>query len=105
MEQARYSLRRRPIAWSSAALLDPKKDATRVRAMYTHPAFKCRGVGRLIISLCENAARKEGFMRAQLMSTLAGEPFDRAVGYKVVEELTDDRGGVPLPLRRMAKDL
>jgi len=27
------------------------------------------------------------------------------LGYKVVEELTDDRGGVPLPLLRMAKDL
>lgn len=40
-----------------------------------------------------------------LMSTLAGEPLYRAVGYKVVEKLTGDRDGVPVPLLRMAKDL
>lgn len=87
-----------------AALLKPKTDPARVRAMYTHPNFKRRGVGRLIIGLCEDAARKEGFVRAELMSTLAGEPLYRAVGYEVVERLTDDRGGVPVPLLRMAKD-
>lgn len=43
-----------------AALLDPAKDAARVRAMYTHPAFTRRGVGRLVLSLCEDAARAEG---------------------------------------------
>jgi GNAT superfamily N-acetyltransferase len=88
-----------------AALLDPKKDAARVRAMYTDPAFKRRGVGRLIIGLCEDAACQEGFTRAELMSTLAGEPLYRAVGYEVVERLSDDRGGMPVPLLRMAKDL
>ena len=55
-----------------AALLDPAKDAARVRAMYTHPAFTRRGVGRLILSLCEEAARSEGFTRAELWATMAG---------------------------------
>ena len=36
-----------------AALLDPATDAARVRAMYTHPEFKRRGVGRLVLELCE----------------------------------------------------
>ena len=89
----------------NAALLDPDKDAARVRAMYTHPDFTRRGVGRLVLALCEDAARAEGFSRAELMGTLAGLPLYRACGYEVTEELTDDRGGVPVPLVRMAKKL
>ena len=86
-----------------AVLLDPAKDAARVRAMYTHPDFTRRGVGRLILSLCEEAARAEGFSRIELMATLAGTPLYRACGYQVMELLTDDRGGVPVPLLRMHK--
>ncbi|MCB0048128.1 MAG: GNAT family N-acetyltransferase, partial [Caldilinea sp.] len=55
----------------SPALLDPAQDAARVRAMYTHPHFARRGVGRLILTLCEEAARAEGFTCAELMATLA----------------------------------
>jgi hypothetical protein len=62
-------------------------------------------VRRLISRLCEDAVRKEGFIRLELMSTLAGEQLYRDVGYKVLEKLTDDRGGVPVPLLRIAKDL
>jgi len=86
-----------------AALLDPVKDPARVRAMYTHPEFTRRGVGRLILRLCEAAARQEGFVRAELMATLAGEPLYRACGYEAIERLTDDRGGAAVPLVRMSK--
>jgi GNAT superfamily N-acetyltransferase len=89
----------------NAALLDPAKDAARVRGMYTHPDFTRRGVGRLILSLCEDAARKEGFTRVELMATMAGTPLYRACGYQVIELVTDDRGGVPVPLLRMLKAL
>ncbi len=88
-----------------AALLDPAKDSARVRAMYTHPDFIRRGVGRLILSLCEEAARAEGFKRVELMATAAGEPFYRACAYEPGERLTDDRGGAPVPLMRMSKTL
>jgi GNAT superfamily N-acetyltransferase len=88
-----------------ATLLDAAKDAARVRAMYTHPRFSRRGVGRLILALCEDAARSEGFTRAELMATLAGQPLYSACGYEAIEEIVDDRGGVGVPLLRMRKKL
>lgn len=89
----------------NAALLDPAKDAARIRAMYTHPAFARRGVGRLILSLCENAAMTEGFTRVELAATMAGEPLYRACGYHPVEKFFDDRGGAPVPILMMSKTL
>lgn len=88
-----------------AALLVPGRDAARVRAMYTHPDCTRRGVGRLILSLCEDAARGEGFTRAELVATMAGAPLYRACGYRDVAELVDDSGGASVPLLRMAKML
>ena len=87
------------------ALLDPARDAARVRAMYTHPAFVRRGVGRMILARCEEAARAEGFTRAELVATMAGLPLYLACGYQPVERFTDDRGGTPVPLARMVKAL
>ena len=84
-------------------LLDPTADAARVRAMYTNPNYARRGVGRLILSLCEAAAAAEGFTRLELMSTLAGEPLYAASGFRAVERLTDATGGAPVPLVRMEK--
>ena len=48
-------------------LLDPSVDPARVRAMYTNPEYARRGVGHLILSLCEAAAAAEGFTRLELM--------------------------------------
>ena len=86
-------------------LLDPAVDAARVRAMYTNPRFARRGVGRLILSLCEAAAAAEGFTRLELMSTLAGEPLYAAYGFRPVERVTDATGGAPVPLVRMEKPI
>lgn len=89
----------------SAVLLDPARDAARVRAMYTHPVYVRRGIGRMILSLCEGAAKAEGFSRVELMATLSGEPLYLACGYEPMEKIQDDRGGVPVPLIRMQKIL
>ena len=88
-----------------AALLNPAVDAARVRAMYTHPSHVRKGVGRLILSLCENAARDAGFKSVELMSTKAGEPLYRACGYQALESIIDSSGGVAVPLTRMVKKL
>ena len=84
-------------------LLDPNVDPARVRAMYTSPAYARRGVGRLILSLCEAAAASEGFTRLELMSTLSGEPLYTAYGFRPLERLVDATGGAPVPLVRMEK--
>ncbi|HLZ84018.1 MAG TPA: GNAT family N-acetyltransferase [Caulobacteraceae bacterium] len=91
-------------ALRDAALLDPARDAARVRAMYTHPDFARRGVGRLILSLCEAAAAAEGFTRVQLMATLSGEPLYRACGYAQIERTAAaPLNGVVVPLILMGK--
>ena len=91
-------------AGRDATLLDPAHDAARVRAMYTRPAFARRGIGRLILALCEQAAAREGFGRAELAATLAGEPLYRACGYQPIERFeAQGRSGVPVALVRMGK--
>lgn len=88
------------------APLDPRVDAARIRAMYTHPDFARRGVGRLVMTLCEDAARAAGFARAEMMATLSGEPLYRACGYTLIEHVAaPGPDGVTVPLIRMGKPL
>jgi GNAT superfamily N-acetyltransferase len=86
--------------------LDPARDAARVRAMYTHPDFTRRGVGRAILAASEAAARAEGFAQVELMATLSGEPLYRACGYQQAERVfSPPIDGVRVPLVRMTKSL
>jgi GNAT superfamily N-acetyltransferase len=91
-------------AQRNAALLDIATDAARVRAMYTHPDFARRGVGRLILRLCEGAAREAGFRSVELMATMSGEPLYKAAGYQQIERIiAASRDGVEVPGVRMGK--
>ena len=87
-------------------LLDPARDAARIRAFFVHPEWTRRGIGRRIIEECEAAARREGFRRMELGSTLPGEPLYAAMGYTVTDRfeipLPD---GESLPAAHMAKSL
>ena len=89
-----------------ARMLDPATEPGRIRAMYTDPGFVRRGIGRLVLGLCEDAARGAGFRRVELMATLSGEPLYRAAGYQEIERIARmaDRG-TPVPGLRMGKDL
>ena len=63
-----------------------------------------RGVGRLVMSLCEDAARAAGFQRAEMMATLSGEPLYRACGYAPIERIVaPGPDGAQVPLIRMGK--
>lgn len=88
------------------ALLDPHTDAAKIRAFFVHPAWARRGIGTRILELCEQAARAEGFFRAEMGATLTGVPFYRHHGYAEFERedlpLAD---GDVLPIIRMAKPL
>lgn len=89
-----------------ARLLDPATEPARVRAMYTHPDFARRGVGRLVLSLCEGAAGREGFRSLELAATVAGEPLYLACGFSILERLeVPTSKGVTVPLARMTKQL
>jgi GNAT superfamily N-acetyltransferase len=90
-------------AGRNAALLDPSTDAAKIRAMYTHPAFTRRGVGRLVLALCEAAAAAEGFTSLELVSTLAGQPLYEAAGFTAMKHVEDRSGGAPVPLIKMHK--
>ncbi len=87
-------------------LLDPETEAARIRAMYTDPNWARRGIGRMIMDLCEGKARDEGFKTCQLMATLSGEPLYKVCGYKpVVYEDVPTSLGVTVPLIKMEKSL
>jgi len=92
-------------ALRDARLLDPAREPARIRAMYTHPDFARRGVGRRILAACDGLASAERFTRMELMSTLSGAPLYTACGYVAVERIENDVDCVKVPLIRMTKDL
>jgi GNAT superfamily N-acetyltransferase len=89
-----------------ARMLDPKTEPARVRAMYTSPRFVRRGVGRKVLELCEDAARREGFLSVELAATMGGKPLYEACGYLPIEAMqVTTPQGVDVPLLRMKKNL
>jgi GNAT superfamily N-acetyltransferase len=89
----------------SARELHPETDPARIRAMYTHPSHTRKGIAKMILRLCEAAARNSGFQATELMATLAGEPLYRSQGYAPVERMENRLGAVSVPLIRMRKNL
>lgn len=85
-------------------LLDPKTQPSRIRAFFVHPNFARRGIGRLLLDACEQAARQAGFSALELAATMPGEPLYAACGFHIIErievELPD---GELVPIARMGK--
>lgn len=96
----------RSAAAGDESLLDPARDAARVRAFFVHPQWARRGLGRRLLAACESAALAQGFQRADLVATLAGEPLYAAGGYEVVERSEIPLGnGLTLPVVKMTRVL
>ena len=84
--------------------LDPIKDSARIRAMYTHPSWARKGIGSLVMHLGENAARKLGFKKCELMATQSGKLLYETQGYKPIEDiLYETETGKTVPMIRMEK--
>ena len=87
-------------------MLEPPRDAARVRAFFVHPDWSRRGIGRSLLMTCEAAIRDAGFRRIELVATLAGEPLYAALGYAVAERYEVPlKDAVRLPVVRMTKQL
>jgi Acetyltransferase (GNAT) family. len=87
-------------------LLDPNRDAAKIRAFFVHPAFTRRGIGTLILEACERAATEAGFTRFEMGATLTGIPLYEAHSYAALERLEVPlEDGLSLPIVRMAKQI
>ncbi len=73
-------------------LLDPTKEAARIRAFFIDPLYARRGLGKQLLAKCETAAQGEGFTRFELAATLSGVPLYETCGYRAVKEFA-----VPMP--------
>jgi len=82
----------------------PGKDAAVIRAFFVDPEWTRRGLGRLILEACEEAATARGFNRYELTSTAMGVAFYAACGYREVEAVDVSLpDGAVLPHVRMGK--
>ncbi len=88
------------------SLSDPMIDPARIRAMYTHPDWIRKGIGKLLIELGEQAALDAGFKTIELGATIAGEPLYLARGYKEIDrETTISANGAENVVIRMSKTI
>jgi GNAT superfamily N-acetyltransferase len=86
------------------ALLDPQRDAAKIRAFFIHPAWARQGVGSMILQACEEAARAAGFTRYEMGATLTGAKLFGAKGYVPVRPISIPlNNGETLPVIHMEK--
>jgi GNAT superfamily N-acetyltransferase len=92
--------------WTSRedSLLDPLRDAAKIRAFFIHPDWARRGVGTLILKACEDAASAAGFTRYEMGATLTGAKLFGVKGYVAVRPISIPLvNGESLPVIHMEK--
>ena len=88
------------------AMLDPAKDAAKIRAFFVHPEWTRRGLATLILKTCEDVAYARGFRRFEMGATLTGVPMYAARGYTAMERIEVPLpNGLTLPVVRMGKTI
>ena len=85
-------------------LLDPSRDAARIRAFFVDPAHSRQGLGHALFVACHDAARAHGFTRLELAATLTGVRLYAREGFQPLERteiaLPD---GLQFPVIRMVR--
>jgi GNAT superfamily N-acetyltransferase len=85
-------------------LLDPTRDAAKIRAFFIHPQWARRGIGSMILEACENAAKAAGFTRFEMGATLTGAKLFATKGYAAVKPISIPLvNGESLPVIHMEK--
>ena len=85
-------------------LLDPLRDAAKIRAFFIHPAWARQGIGGMILEACESAARAAGFTRYEMGATLTGAKLFSVKGYVAVKPISIPlMNGEVLPVIHMEK--
>jgi len=88
------------------SLLDPSRDAAKIRAFFVHPDWARRGIGSLVLQACEDAATAAGFTRLEMGATLSGVAFYKAKGYLEIEnQQVPLSNGEVLPTVKMTKEI
>jgi len=85
-------------------LLDPQRDAAKIRAFFIHPDWARKGIGGMILEACEAAARASGFTRYEMGATLTGAKLFGVKGYVAVKPISIPlMNGEVLPVIHMEK--
>ena len=90
--------------YRDSGLLDPTRDAAKIRAFFVHPDWVRRGIASLILETCEKAAYEQGFRRFEMGATLTGIAMYQARGYTTGERIEVPLlNGLTLAVVRMTK--
>ena len=85
-------------------LLDPERDAAKIRAIFVDPEFARMGLGSAVLEHVERAAEAAGFRRFEMGATLSGVPLYLLRGYEEIGRVRVPLGnGEGLEVVRMGK--
>ena len=85
---------------------DPNTERASIRAIFTHPDWARKGLGTMMMRYCETRARKGGFERLEMGSTLSGVALYEKCGYvkSGKEDVVKCPNGADIRVVHMIKD-
>lgn len=80
--------------------------AARISAVFTHPDYAGKGIGRQLVSMVENDIQKAGFSHIILFATINAVRFYRQMGFEDRgDQLLEIADGHFITIRRMVKKI